>query len=144
MRWINNKIQGDFMHRRGLRGRWITIYLHKYGGKPEETERYHSHPWRWTFGLLLWGWMQEARGGLGAKLRRAPSIAAYHRSDEHRVIAAKGWSLFVGIGRSQEGHRCYGCHLMDTFSSFGHYTELTKREWPHQGPGGKPLVECLS
>ena len=42
MRAIDVRIQGRWLRRRGLRGRWITVYVHRYGGQ-ESTERLHSH-----------------------------------------------------------------------------------------------------
>ena len=64
MRMIDVRIQGSWLRRRGVRGRWITVYLHRYGGS-ESTERMHSHPWVLAFGIVLRGRLLEFVGRTG-------------------------------------------------------------------------------
>ena len=138
MRRIDNIIQNGFMRRRGFRGRWLTIYLHRYGGKAESTERFHAHPWRWAFGLVLSGRLVEDTGALGLSrraVRRPLSLAKYRnlpgRSvDHHRVVSADGLTLFVGFLRHQD--KCAGATAF-TREGWAHYTELGVDE-PWQNP----------
>ena len=142
--WIDNRIQGGFMRRRGLRGKWLTVYVHTYGGKPEITERLHNHPWRLAVGITLWGWIQEVRRGRNGDkpfARKAPSFALYRRGDYHRVVAAEGCSVFIGICRRKFGAPCYD-RPMPKFQGWGHYTEMTAWEAYAYGRGSD-LVEYL-
>ena len=40
------RIQGRWLRRRGLRGRWITVYVHRYGGQESIASLCtSSQPW---------------------------------------------------------------------------------------------------
>ena len=131
MKYIDVKIQNDWLHRRGFRGRWLTIYLHRYGGASESTERFHAHPWRWAISFLFKGSFREYLAGpleddTYPRFRFAPSLAIYSRFDLHRIISGSGASLFIGLFRTQ-------ILEIDTASckvpeGFCHYTELTPGE----------------
>ena len=137
---LDNIIQHGFMRRRGIRGRWLTIYLHRYGGKAEATERFHSHPWRLAIGVQLRGVMDEDRQGQWWRPRAAPSIAFYRQSDRHRVRSATGWTLFVGLLRTQRRMENATCC---TKHGWAHYSELTASELPMLAPPyAGDLVEC--
>ena len=138
MTWIHAKIQNGWMERWGFRGRWLTAYLHRYGGVAESTERFHRHPWWLSFGVLLSGHLCEEVGREGIwcgqkgcccvkrRRRAAPSFELYWREDQHRIHAGRGWSVFVGLGRSREkldpGATCR------VTEGWCHYTELNVNE----------------
>lgn len=127
MRWVNVKLQWHFMHRRGLRGRWLTVYLHKYGGS-EVTERFHTHPWRLAFGVILKGVMLERFRAAPhvAERRRPGSVRFYSRRTSHRIERAEGLSIFVGLLRTQRPiERAAECPMPE---GFGHYTECMPDE----------------
>ena len=83
MRAIDVRIQGRWLRRRGLRGRWITVYVHRYGGQ-ESTERLHSHPWAVAFGVVLRGRLLEVVGVPGNSPRRRGflSVGMYRRGKD--------------------------------------------------------------
>ena len=83
MRAIDARIQGRWLRRRGLRGRWITVYVHRYGGQ-ESTERLHSHPWAVAFEVVLRGRLLEVVGVQGNSPRRRGflSVGMYRRGKD--------------------------------------------------------------
>ena len=132
MRAVDVRIQGAWLRRRGLRGRWITVYVHRYGGQ-ESTERLHSHPWVVAFGVVLRGRLVEVVGAEGSAPRRRGflSVGMYRRGTLHRVEEGDAVTLFVGllraqtpIGRAAEVHTAEG---------YCHYTEIMPDE-----PGFRP------
>ena len=46
MHFVSTRIQKGYLRRIGIRGRWLTAYIHRYGGRQESSERFHQHPWR--------------------------------------------------------------------------------------------------
>ena len=102
MRAVDVRIQGSWLHRRGLRGRWITVYVHRYGGQ-ESTERLHSHPWVMAFGVVLSGRLLEVVGTEGRPPRRRGSLSVgmYRRSTLHRIEDGDALTVFIGILRTQ-------------------------------------------
>ena len=160
MTWIRSDIQDGFSLRRGWRGRYLTVYLHKYSGKVEATERLHGHPWKLAVSILLWGYMVEVihahnksnKYGIhtrGYKLLRGYSgtsteasytlnnlampifwlvymplrlIRFYTRNHEHRIKEAKGYTLFIGLIRTQRPiPRAAEVRVKE---GYAHYTEL--------------------
>ena len=125
MEYIESDIQDGFMLRRGFRGRWLTVYVHRYSGKSELSERLHCHPWWLSFGLVLRGWFVEevVRGsGLGLLRRGRFSVGYYGRCDRHRIMSVGGGTvtLFVGLLRRQDE----GENATESFrEGFGHYSE---------------------
>ena len=132
MTWVHSVVQDGWMERWGFRGRWLTVYLHRYRGQVEKTERFHRHPWRLCFGVLLFGWMREeverfAEWWCIRRRRRwAPSIEWYWARDQHRIISGKGWSVFVGLRRTQQEMSPGATRL--TREGWCHYTELNEGE----------------
>ncbi len=125
MRYISNNVQNGWMLRRGLRGRWLTVYLHHYpAGCSEKTERMHNHPWKYSISLLLKGRMTEQ---IFSRTRRrlGPSLRFYTHDTHHRVVSGLGWSLFIGIARMQHRNPSFTCRVPE---GYAHYTELTPEE----------------
>ena len=128
--WVNNDIQHGWLRRRGFRGRRITVYLHRYGGVVEKTERMHAHPWRKAWSFLIFGTMDEERqtrdgAELIAELRTGPSFRRYALGDRHRIDKGEGWSLFIGWGRLRYWSSHHTCL---TPQGYAHYSELTSDE----------------
>ena len=132
MRAINVRIQGSWLRRRGLRGRWITVYVHRYGGK-ESTERLHSHPWAVAFGVVLRGSLLEVVGLEESSPRRRGflSVGMYRRGTLHRVEDGDAVTLFVGLLRTQT--RIERAAEVRTPEGYCHYTEILPDE-----PGFRP------
>ena len=102
MKAINVRIQGSWLHRRGLRGRWATVYVHRYGGQ-ESTERLHSHPWSFAFGVVFKGRLLEVVGeDVSPPQRRGLlSVGMYRRETLHRIEDGDAVTVFVGLLRTQ-------------------------------------------
>lgn len=134
MRVIDVRIQGSWLHRRGLRGRWLTLYLHRYAGR-EVTQRFHSHPWVVAFGLILGGTLLEVKGTERSSRRRRGflSLGVYWRRTEHRVEGGDAVTVFVGLLRTQS--RIERAAEVRTAEGYCHYTEIMPDE-----PGFRPNV----
>ena len=102
MRRVDVRVQGDHLHRKGWRGRFLTMYAHRYGSLPEQTERLHVHPWRMAVSFVLRGRLVE-QAGLGYDVRGPVSIRFYNAGYSHRVVYASPGtrSLFIGLMRRQ-------------------------------------------
>ena len=127
MRIIDLRIQGSWLRRRGLRGRWITVYVHRYGGH-ESTERLHSHPWVLAFGLVLRGRLLEVIGAEGNSPRRRGflSVGIYRRATLHRIEDGDAVTVFVGFLRIQV--RIERSAEVRTAEGYCHYTEIMPDE----------------
>ena len=126
MKYIHSKIQNGYLTRRGLRGRFLTAYLHYYGGKAESTERYHSHPWKWAISIVLKGGFideYETCNGSQKNRRRIFSVSIYDRDLRHRVLDSRAGtiSLFFGIKRDQMPSKSATEKVPE---GFAHYSEL--------------------
>ena len=132
MRTVDVRIQGSWLHRRGLRGRWITVYVHRYGGQ-ESTERLHSHPWVMAFGVVLSGRLLEVVGTEGRPPRRRGflSVGIYRRSTLHRIEDGDAFTVFIGFLRTQ--NRIERAAEIRTAEGYCHYTEIMPDE-----PGFRP------
>ena len=126
MTFISTRIQKGYLRRIGFRGRWLTVYWHRYGGRPEKSERFHQHPWEWVVSVVLRGYLWDATPVQPDPpfSRRMGSVAVYRRGQEHRIRSAgKGtMSLFVGWNRTQESipNATVKCR-----EGYCHYTELS-------------------
>lgn len=86
------------------------IYLQQFAGS-EDIGWMHSHQWRFTIALGLWGSYVERRlGGRYRRVRRAPYAYAMGRDVVHQVLfpSAGHTSIFVGLWRDdslKEYHR---------------------------------------
>ena len=138
MKFVNRRVQGSWLHRRGFRGRWVTVYFHQYNGR-EVTERLHSHPWRLAVGIVLKGWLKEVRyrsrldkiwltnprPGI-RRHRRFLSVGIYLRKTRHRVVDGKGTTVFVGFLRTQKPiSRTATVYAKEGYC---HYTEIMPNE----------------
>ena len=132
MRPIDVTIQGSWLHRRGLRGHWITVYVHRYGGQ-ESTERLHSHPWVLAFGVVLRGSLLEVVGTEESPPRRRGflSLGKYTRGTLHRIHDGDALTVFVGLLRTQK--RIERAAEVRTGEGYCHYTEIMPDE-----PGFRP------
>ena len=132
MRMIDVRIQGSWLRRRGVRGRWITVYLHRYGGS-ESTERMHSHPWVLAFGIVLRGRLLEFVGADGSTPRRRGflSVGMYRQRTMHRIEDGDALTVFVGLLRTQA--RIERAAEVSTAEGYCHYTEIMPGE-----PGFRP------
>ena len=114
------------MRRAGFRGRWITVYWHRYLGDGDKTERAHNHPWRLAISAVLCGRFTErgSRRGQARKdhVREAHSVKLYRRDYSHRIISAEPGTLtlFVGLLRDQDTSPCAMLMLREGAC---HYTE---------------------
>lgn len=124
---INLRIQDSWLRRRGLRGRWITLYLHRYGGK-ESTERMHSHPWVLAFGIVIRGQLTEVVGReeSAPRRRRFLSLGVYLKRTLHRIEAGDALTVFVGLIRTQA--RIERAAEVPTAEGYCHYTEIMPDE----------------
>lgn len=127
MKAIDVKVQGSWLHRRGLRGRWVTLYLHRYGGH-ESTERLHSHPWKVAFGVVLRGSLREVVGAAASAPRQRGflSIGIYRRETLHRIVSGDAVTVFVGLCRSQV--RIERAAEISAAEGYCHYTEIMPDE----------------
>ena len=132
MRAVDVRIQGTWLHRRGLRGRWITVYVHRYGGQ-ESTERLHSHPWVLAFGVVLSGSLLEVIGTEDRPPRRRGfmSFGLYWRNTLHRIEDGDALTVFIGLLRTQ--NRIERAAEVRTAEGYCHYTEIMPDE-----PGFRP------
>lgn len=132
MKTIDVQVQGPWLRRRGLRGRWITVYVHRYGGR-ENTERLHSHPWVVAFGVVLRGMLVEVVGADESTPQRRGllSVRVYWRSTRHRIEEGQGLTVFVGLLRTQTPIR--RAAEVQTSEGYCHYTEIMPDE-----PGFRP------
>ena len=127
MRAVDVRIQGSWLHRRGLRGRWVTVYLHRYSGQ-ESTERPHSHPWVVAFGVVLRGRLLEVVGREGGSPRRRGllSLGIYRRGVSHRIEGGDALTVFVGFLRTQVPiERAAEVRMAEGYC---HYTEIMPDE----------------
>ncbi len=74
MKKLYLSIQGGWLTRVGHRGRFLTVYRYWYWGG-ENTERFHSHPWRFSVGVVLRGWIEEKFPEMPPVLRRPFSVS---------------------------------------------------------------------
>lgn len=132
MKLINVRIQGAWLHRRGLRGRWLTVYMHRYGGQ-ESTERLHSHPWLVAFGVVLRGKLLEVMAAEDNAPRRRGvlSVGVYWRKTRHRIEDGDAVTIFVGLFRTQVPIE--RAAEVRTAEGYCHYTEIVPDE-----PGFRP------
>ena len=78
----------------------IRIYFHVFHRSDEDREL-HSHPWRWSVGLILKGGYREkrlvARLSVCEFLRNPGSFVFLRKTDFHRVtlLEKESWSLFI-------------------------------------------------
>ncbi len=79
------------------------LYLMQFAGS-EEPDWMHSHQWRWTLAVGLWGSYIERRLGERPRVRRAP----YAYAMDHTVVHHVQWptpghtSLFLGLWRDDD------------------------------------------
>ena len=138
---INLRIQESWLRRRGLRGRWITVYLHRYGGK-ESTERMHSHPWVLAFGVVIRGRLTEVVGQEDSDPRRRGflSVGVYLKQTRHRIEDGDALTVFIGLLRTQA--RIERAAEISTAEGYCHYTEIMPGEPGFRSefvaPGNKP------
>jgi hypothetical protein len=78
----------------------LNIYLHWFV-RPDTDRALHSHPWRWSFSLVLAGGYTEERltksGEVITRRLRPGRINILGPNDYHRIVALHGketWSLF--------------------------------------------------
>ena len=126
MHFVSTRIQKGYLRRIGIRGRWLTAYMHRYGGRQESSERFHQHPWRWAISIILWGWFWDEKESRPDPpfSRRMGSVAIYPMTMRHRVRRAHPGtiSLFIGINRTQIAMS----NAQEKCSEgYCHYTELS-------------------
>ena len=127
MRIIDVRIQGSWLRRCGLRGRWITVYLHRYDGE-ESTERLHSHPWVLAFGVVLRGGLQEIVGAKRSSPRKRGflSVGIYPKRTLHSIQGGDAVTVFFGLLRTQKPIK--KAAEIRTAEGYCHYTEIMPGE----------------
>ena len=127
MKLIDVRVQGAWLRRRGLRGRWLTVYMHRYGGQ-ESTERLHSHPWLVAFGVVLRGKLLEVMAAEenAPRQRGFLSIRVYWRKTRHRIEDGDAVTIFVGLFRTQVPIE--RAAEVRTAEGYCHYTEIVPDE----------------
>lgn len=133
MKRINRNIQEPWLHRRGFRGKWITIYFHRYKGS-ESTERFHSHPWALAIGIVLRGSLYETIENSDNQPRRRGllSIGIYTKRTRHRIEKGHADTIFFGLLRTQT--KIVQAAPYRTRQGYCHHTELMPGE-----PGYIPI-----
>ncbi len=104
------------------------LYLQQFSGS-EDPSWMHSHQWRWTLAVGLWGAYVERRLGQQARIRRAPYCYAMSHEVVHRVsLPSPGHtSLFLGLWRDDDLK-----HYYPTFQQVGLDGGLLGLEWERQ------------
>jgi hypothetical protein len=76
----------------------------------------HTHPWRYTIVLGLWGSYVERRYGREPVLRRAPYLYVMDSSVIHQVMAPSPGhtSVIIGIGRDDSLRSYYAADVVET------------------------------
>ena len=122
MKRVDVDIQDGFMSRKGWMGRFVTVYWHAYGGRKEETERFHTHPWKLAVSVVVRGKYDEVANG-SVRRRKALSIRCYGKGDMHRIQWAEPGtkSIFLGLLRLRIPDRHY---TETTKYGAAHYSEL--------------------
>ena len=122
MKRVRTNVQNGWLRRSGWMGRWLTVYLHRYGGVKEATGRFHNHPWRLAISVVIKGGYEDDVL-VDVKERRAFSLHLYRKWRQHRILGVeKGTTtLFVGICRIQRRGRSY---TEKTRYGYAHYSEL--------------------
>jgi hypothetical protein len=79
------------------------LYLQQFAG-PEERNWMHSHQWRRTWALGLWGGYTEVRMAGGPRTVRAPYLYTMDERVVHHVQAPTPGhtSLFLGLWRNDD------------------------------------------
>ena len=87
--------------------KWGNIYLHQFHDSDKGREL-HSHPWLWSFGLILLGGYKEERrmsdDSVEAREVKPGSINYINNKIFHRVdlLEKDSWSLFFAGPRTSE------------------------------------------
>ena len=123
MTFIKANIQDGYLKRKGWRGRFLTLYWHKYGVKQESTGRYHSHPWLFAISIVIDGQLKDDIENVGSRWRRSFNVSIYTPFVRHRILdfVPNTRTLFIGLFRTQysissAGVRCKEgyCHYSET------------------------------
>lgn len=79
------------------------LYLQQFASS-EDPRWQHSHQWKYTIALGLWGSYQEGRGMSDLRERRAPYFYVMDSSVIHHVLrpSAGHTSLFLGLWRNDD------------------------------------------
>ena len=122
--WIKN--EDSIMIRRGWRGKKLTVYLHRYNGKREQTGRYHDHPFRKAISIVLFGYIAEyIPREFCRDIRTEFNVRVYSHGELHRVLKGSGWSLFIGLDRVSS-KMANATERVE--QGYCHYSELSKKE----------------
>ncbi len=121
---ISIDIQNGFMLRRGWRGKWLTLYHHRYNGHQEVTERSHDHPWHYVASLVLCGRVVEIREGKRVE-RGAFSFDFWTGKSKHKIVEVKPGTrtLFFGFKRHRDPATTRNASL-NSDGYLYHYTEI--------------------
>ncbi len=97
------KIGADnYMRRWGVKGKWVTIYLHIYDGS-DPREEPHNHPWTWWGAWVVRGRLTEDRftcTGPRYRVVRSPlsGVSILPGSVFHRIAAVTPGTITLFVG----------------------------------------------
>ena len=127
MEYIDTKIQDGYLHRRGIRGRFITAYLQRLPVENQKRQNDIIAILGIKLFLLFYGevLLMNIRYALGLEKCLLPTaIAIYNKETIHRIrnIQPGTISLFIGWKRSQN----YSKNATEkTKEGYAHYTEIS-------------------
>lgn len=124
----------------------LNIYLHRFFSHDYDRDT-HSHPWAWSFSVVLWGgYIEEKRNkrtGISVIRRVWPGmINILGPQDFHRVIELKGretWTLFFTGGRAS----VWGFLVNGLFVRAREYLTAKGYAYDEPTPPGTPLPDWL-
>jgi hypothetical protein len=106
-----------------------SVYLQQFAG-PEDPRWMHSHQWKRTIAIGLWGWYLEVRqhpnGWYLPQWRRAPYLYTMDEKVVHRVdVPSKGHtSIFIGLWRDDD---LKNYHSTETGAKVPWFTHILKQ-----------------
>lgn len=109
-----------------------SIYLQQFASS-EDPRFMHSHQWRRTIAIGLWGRYRERRIAGPARVRRAPYAYTMDASIVHHVQdpTPGHTSVFIGLGRDDDLKHYYGTPETkpEGWSVAGEHPRTFRRLW---------------